>query len=278
MRKYLVTGGEGFIGRRLVEVTKADSFDLKSGKDILNTEDLVSACTTVQGIFHCAAKISVPESLENPDVYHLNNVQGTESVIHAAAKNNLHIVFSSSAAVYGEVNQPAKENDQLRPQSPYATNKRDGEILLLESGLPVVVLRYFNVYGPGQSSAYAGVVTAFIRAALKGEDLVIYGDGEQIRDFVYIDDVVRANVIAMEATNRGEVFNIGSGTKTSITQLAEEIIRLTNSSSVIKYVAPRPGDIIYSQADASKAARILRWETEVSLEEGLRQTVESYLS
>lgn len=275
MRKYLVTGGAGFIGSKLVQATKADSFDLKSGKDILDTESLTLACSGSQGVFHCAARISVPESFESSDEYHLNNVQGTESIIQAT-KNNLKIVFSSSAAVYGESNQHVKETDQMRPQSPYAENKRDGESLLLGSGLPVVVLRYFNVYGPGQSAAYAGVVTAFVKAALKSEDLIIYGNGEQARDFVYVDDVVRANIAAMETAVEGEVFNIGSGTKTSIKQLAEEVIRLANSSSGIRYEESRLGDIIYSQADVSKAAKELNWKAEVSLAEGLRQTIDSY--
>ncbi len=167
--------------------------------------------------------------------------------------------------------------DPLNPFSPYAENKREGEELLRDAAVPAVILRYFNVYGPGQSAAYAGVVTAFIQAALRNDDLVIYGDGQQVRDFVYVDDVARANIAAMEFGNSTvQIFNIGSGTKTSITELAEEILRITHSSSKLKYEAPREGDIVYSQADVSTASRDLKWKAEVSLQEGLKRTVEFY--
>ena len=160
---------------------------------------------------------------------------------------------------------------------PYAENKKDGENLIKLSGISSVILRYFNVYGPGQSAAYAGVITAFIRAALKGDDLVIYGDGEQVRDFVYVDDVARANIAAMEKDiQHGEVFNIGSGTQVSINELAKEIIRITGSSSVIKHEASRPGDIVYSQADVYKAKEKLGWTAQVNLKEGLEKTIHFY--
>lgn len=279
MTKWLVTGGEGFIGGKIVSLTQADSYDLKSGENILDTEKLSGVCAarSVAGIFHCAAKISVPESIENPDEYYLHNVEGTKSVIEAAKNVGAKMVFSSSAAVYGESNEPVKEDTILSPLSPYAENKRDGEVLLRESGVPAVLLRYFNVYGPGQSLAYAGVITAFIRAALSGDDIIINGDGEQVRDFVYVDDVARANVAAMNVSlSSTETYNIGSGTRTSINQLAEEILRLTNSSSAITYGPARPGDIVYSQAMVSKAKEELQWEAQVSLSEGLKQTIEFY--
>jgi UDP-glucose 4-epimerase len=232
----------------------------------------------VDGIFHCAAKISVPESFEKPDEYYLNNVEGTESVISVAQEGGKKVVFSSSAAVYGEADHLVQENDALRPQSPYAENKGEGEQMLLESGLPVCILRYFNVYGPGQSPAYAGVITAFIRSALNGDDLVIYGSGEQVRDFVYVDDVARANIVAMESVASGKVFNIGSGTRTSIRELAEKVIQLTDSPSIIRHAEPRQGDIVYSQADISKAEKMLGWKAETSLSEGLKKTIEFYRS
>ncbi|MDB5190204.1 MAG: nucleoside-diphosphate sugar epimerase [Parcubacteria group bacterium] len=278
MKNFLVTGGEGFIGSRIVGLTEAQSYDLKSGSDILDTQKLTDACENMEGIFHCAAKISVPESIKKPDEYQLHNVEGTKSVIEVAENGRNKIVFSSSAAVYGESDHEAKETDSLHPMSPYAQNKADGEMLLKDSNVPNVILRYFNVYGPGQSAAYAGVITAFISAALKNEDLVLFGDGEQVRDFVYVDDVARANIAAMESDIGGaEVFNIGSGTKTSITELAQEIITLTGSSSNIRHEAPRLGDIVYSQADVSKASKLLGWRAEVSLENGLRKTIASFI-
>ncbi|MDB4992334.1 MAG: NDP-sugar dehydratase or epimerase [Parcubacteria group bacterium] len=280
MTSWLVTGGEGFIGGTIVRLSGATSYDLKSGENILDTEKLSSVCGDVNGIFHCAAKISVPESIERPDEYYLNNVEGTKSVIQAAKNagaGGIKSIFSSSAAVYGESNHPVKEEEVLSPLSPYAENKRDGEVLLRESGLPAVILRYFNVYGPGQSAAYAGVITAFIRAALKGDDLIINGDGEQVRDFIFVEDVARANIAAMESDiANGQTFNIGSGTKTSINELAEEILRLTNSTSKIIYAPARAGDIVYSQADVSKAKEILNWSADVGISEGLQRTIEFY--
>ncbi|MEO6536060.1 MAG: NAD-dependent epimerase/dehydratase family protein [Candidatus Paceibacterota bacterium] len=222
--------------------------------------------------------MSVPESFENPEEYHLHNVEGTKSVIDVAQKNRAKIVFSSSAAVYGELDRAATETDLLHPLSSYAQNKCDGEELLKNSSVPNVILRYFNVYGPGQSAAYAGVITAFIQAALKNEDLILYGNGEQVRDFIYVDDVARANIAAMESViDSGEIFNIGSGTIVSIRELAKDIIRLTSSSSAIRYEASRLGDIIYSKADVSKANELLGFSTQVPLEEGLRRTIESFI-
>lgn len=205
-------------------------------------------------------------------------MEGTKSVIDVAQKNRAKIVFSSSAAVYGELDRAATETDLLHPLSSYAQNKCDGEELLKNSSVPNVILRYFNVYGPGQSAAYAGVITAFIQAALKNEDLILYGNGEQVRDFIYVDDVARANIAAMESViDSGEIFNIGSGTIVSIRELARDIIRLTSSSSAIRYEASRLGDIIYSKADVSKANELLGFSTQVPLEEGLRRTIESFI-
>lgn len=277
MKKYLITGGEGFIGSKIIKQTDGVSFDLKSGQDILNGEQLATAGDNITGIFHCAAKISVPESVEKPQEYFTTNVEGTRNVVDVANALGTKIVFSSSAAVYGEKNEKVREDAELCPQSPYAQNKVDGERLLQDSSIPHIALRYFNVYGPGQSSQYAGVITFFIMNALTGKDLVIYGDGKQVRDFVFVDDIARANVLAMQYPNTSfEVFNIGSGRETSINELAETIIALTHSSSKIVYKDPRPGDIIYSQADVSKAQTVLKWNAEISLEEGLRQTIEYY--
>lgn len=277
MEKWLVTGGEGFIGRRISELTGAIPYDLKSGNNILDISRLSAAAASTEGIFHCAAKISVSESMQEPEEYYLHNVTGTQNVILVAKEHDSKIVFSSSAAVYGESSVPVSETSANFPLSPYAENKKDGERLLSESGMPSVILRYFNVYGPGQSAAYAGVITSFIQAALKGEDLLIYGDGEQVRDFVYVDDVVRANIAAMQSdVQSAEIFNIGSGTKTSINQLAEMVLRLTRSNSRIRHEAARAGDIVYSQAEVTKAAEILGWKAEISFEEGLERTVLSY--
>lgn len=277
MKKYIVTGGEGFIGSKIVAKADGKSFDLKSGQDILDKELFKTESAGFDGIFHCAAKISVPESVQQPDEYYRNNVQGMQCVVDIAESSNQKIVFSSSAAVYGNSDTAVLEDVDLRPMSPYAQNKVDGEMMLKKLKTPSVALRYFNVYGPGQSDAYAGVITAFIKKAIKNEDIVIYGDGQQVRDFIFVDDVVEANVAAMNYNaEKPEVFNIGNGMETSINKLAEKIIALTNSSSKIKYAAAREGDIIYSLADVSKAKNVLGWTAKVSLDEGLLKVIDFY--
>lgn len=278
MSKYLITGGEGFIGSRIVQETSGTPYDIKSGFNILDKELLKEVVKDVRGIFHCAAKISVSESISMPNEYHETNVGGTRFVAEAAESIKGKIVFSSSAAVYGDTTIAVDEEFVINnPKSPYAQNKADGENILRASSVPHIALRYFNVYGPGQSPQYAGVITSFIKNALDGSDLIIYGDGNQVRDFIFVDDVVRANVIAMEyGGNSFEVFNIGSGIETSIRELAETILQLTGSTSKIVYKSSRPGDIIYSRANISKAERILKWKSEISLKDGLMETISFY--
>lgn len=276
MTDSLVTGGEGFIGSRILAETGAESFDLKSGQDILNQAQLARAVQGKKTIWHCAARISVPESVAKPEEYFQTNVAGTKSVISVAEGVGAKIIFSSSAAVYGEASYPVSEREKLNPTSPYAENKREAEKLLRQADLPSVILRYFNVYGPGQSDAYAGVVSIFIKRALRNEDLIICGNGEQVRDFVFISDVVRANILAQDYSGQnGEIFNIASGTRTSVINLAKLIIELTKSKSEIIFQPARAGDIVYSQADVSKAREVLGWQAETSLEAGLRETIDS---
>ncbi|MEN9604783.1 MAG: hypothetical protein RJB39_468, partial [Candidatus Parcubacteria bacterium] len=221
MSIYIITGGEGFIGSKITRKVNGQSYDLKSGLDILNTSLFAEHATGMDGIFHCAAKISVPESIAHPDEYHRTNVEGTQSVVSTAKKNNTKMVFSSSAAVYGTSEDVVTEESSTDPMSPYAQNKLDGEKIIRDANIPAVVLRYFNVYGPGQSIAYAGVIATFIQKALKGEDLLIHGDGKQTRDFVYVEDVVEANVLAMKYTKKPfDTFNIASGDSITILEIA----------------------------------------------------------
>jgi UDP-glucose 4-epimerase len=277
MDKYLITGGSGFIGSQILNKVSGINFDIKHVQDILNPQDLSHALKDTKGVFHCAAKISVPESFVKKDEYEKINVDGTKNVISAAEHFDQKIVFSSSAAVYGENNFSVSEDDPLMPRSPYAENKRDAEELLSKSKIPHVALRYFNVYGPGQSPAYAGVITSFILNALQNKDIEIFGDGNQIRDFIFIDDVVEANLAAMNLGNNSfEVFNIASGNKTSISDLAKIIIHLTKSSSNIIYKQERQGDIIYSSANVDKAKAILNWKSKTNLEQGLEKTIAFY--
>jgi UDP-glucose 4-epimerase len=221
MKKYIVTGGQGFIGSKIVKKVDARSYDLKSGQDVLDQGSFKAASAGCDGVFHCAAKISVPESVKQKDEYYKNNVLGTKLVAQVAEQNNQKIVFSSSAAVYGDTSAAITENFEFCPKSPYAENKIDGEEILKKLKTPAIALRYFNVYGPGQSDAYAGVITAFIKKALKNEDIVIYGDGQQVRDFVFVDDVAEANIVAMNYDNKiFDVFNI----KTVSTRFATRVV------------------------------------------------------
>jgi len=269
--KCLVTGGEGFIGKKITEKLKCDSYDLKSGNDILDKTKLVTALNGVDVIFHTAAKISVPESQEKPDEYYKVNVKGTKNLVELSKGK---IILSSSAAVYGEYDRKVSEEDNLNPESNYAQNKIDGEKIV--SGANGISLRYFNVYGPGQSKEYAGVISLFIQRALKNEDIIIYGDGNQERDFVYVDDVVDANIAAMNYLGKEKIFNIASGKSVKIKDLARKIIELCDSTSKISYQKTRNGDIIYSCADVSKAESELNWKSKIDLETGLKKTIEFF--
>lgn len=261
MKKYLVTGGAGFIGSSIAKAVSADIFDITRGQDILNESQIFEATKDVDAIFHCAAKISVPESFEKSDEYHSVNVVGTRNIL----KTNKKIVFSSSAAVYGTYHEKVAEDFTLKPESPYGQNKVDAENLLKNG--PHIALRYFNVY-----PSHSGVISKFIALAKNNNDIVLAGDGSQVRDFIFIDDIVAANIKAMEYNNTSfEVFNIASGVGTTIKELAELIIRLTQSKSKIVHRPMGKGDVPFSIADISKAKNILGWEPKVSLEEGLRK-------
>ena len=269
--KYLVTGGKGFIGNNIVERLNCESYDKKSGQDILDKESLVEALNNIDIIFHAAAKISVPESQEKPKKYYRVNVEGTTNIVNLS---NSKIIFSSSAAVYGEYDRKVSENDKLNPESNYAQNKIDGEKLVSKN--KGISLRYFNVYGPGQSKEYAGVISIFIEKALAGEPLIIYGNGDQSRDFVYIDDIVDANIAAMNYSGPEKIFNIGSGNNIKLIDLAKLIIKLCDSDSEIILRKPRYGDLFYSCADVSKAKNELNWTAKTELELGLKKTIEFY--
>lgn len=261
MKKYLVTGGAGFIGSSIAKAIGAEVFDIAQGQDILNQTQLDEATKDVDGIFHCAAKISVPESFEKTDEYYTVNVRGTENV-NATKKK---VVFSSSAAVYGTYNEKVREDVELKPESPYGQNKVDAEKIL--STGPNIALRYFNVY-PSRE----GVISKFIALAKENKDITLVGDGNQVRDFIFIDDIVAANIKAMEYQNKEfEVFNIASGVGITMKELAEMIIRLSGSRSKIIHTPTRKGDVPFSIADISKAKEKLGWEPKIALEQGLKK-------
>lgn len=302
-RKALVTGGAGFIGSHLTEallnkgyeVTVLD--DLSTGKKenlfyILDKVTFIEGSITdktiveramegVSVVFHQAAVASVPKSIEDPTGTHAVNVLGTENVFSVAEANGVsRIVFASSCAVYG--NDPAlpkKEDMTLVPASPYAEHKKMCEELAVKYTTPncrIIGLRYFNVFGPKQdpSSPYSGVISIFAKKLKAGEGVTIFGDGETTRDFVYVADVVRANILAAETENVSEtIFNVGTGVETSLNTVVETFGKAFNTTPTVSYMSERAGDIRRSVSDCSRIQGALDWKAEIAFEEGVRRLV-----
>jgi nucleoside-diphosphate-sugar epimerase len=244
----------------------------------------VSGCEVV---FHQAALPSVPRSIQDPLTSNATNVIGTLNVLLAARDHDVRrVVVASSSSVYGaNARLPKREDDPVRPISPYATAKLASENYALSFhhvyGLETVVLRYFNVFGPRQdpNSEYAAVIPRFISRLASGEAPVIYGDGEQSRDFTYVDNVVEANIRAHETTNAaGQVYNIASGQRVTLNRLLGELKAIIGRDTPPAFAAPRPGEVQHSLADISRAREQLGYEPLVDLSTGLRRTVESLLA
>lgn len=304
-KTIMITGGAGFIGSHLArelatenKVTIVD--DLSTGKmsniydlvnqkrvnfiqgSILDIQMLRECFSGAEFVFHLAAMTSVPQSVSDPVSSGKVNISGTLNVLQAAKESGArHVVFASSCAVYGDSpEQPKTEVMPPQPESPYAVTKLVGEhycrIFTRLYGMPATCLRYFNVYGPGQdpASQYAAVIPKFIRLMIDGQSPTIYGDGEQTRDFVFVKDIARANMLAAESGATG-VFNIGSGTSSTIRHVALQISAALGKQIPISYVDPRPGEIRTSLADISKA-RDIGYSPKYQLEEGLKETIESF--
>lgn len=302
-RKVLVTGGAGFIGSHLADALVARGDDvfvidnLSSGlKENVNpkaklfeldigspeTADLISR-EKPEAVFHLAAHIDVRRSVENPMVDAQTNILGTLNLLKAASDAGVKkFIFSSTGgAIYGEAGViPTPETYKPQPLAPYGLAKLTVERYLdlwhKLFGLNYVVLRYANVYGPRQAlKGEAGVVAIFIRKLLAGEDLSIFGDGDQTRDLIYVADVVDANLKAAEFDGRG-VFNIATGKETSINALLGEILDIMGKTAKKSYLPPNPGEVLRSGLDASLAKKTLGWKARVGLEEGLRKTVDFF--
>jgi UDP-glucose 4-epimerase len=303
--RYLVTGGAGFIGSATVEelVRRGQSVavldDLSTGKEInlarvagkikfirgtiCELEPVQVACRGADYVLHLAARTSVPRSIEEPLETNHVNVVGTLNVLVAARDARVRrVVFAGSSSAYGESpTLPKVETMPAAPISPYGVSKLAGEVygqvFGRVYGLENVALRYFNVFGPRQdpASPYSGVLSRFITALLDGVPPVIFGDGEQSRDFTYVENVVDATLRACEAPGiSGMVFNVGTGNRFSLRETLQLLGRISGKPVQPIYEQPRPGDIRHSQADIGLARRLLVYEPRVSFEEGLRRTWE----
>ena len=310
--RMLLTGGAGFIGSHLVdrllnegfEVTVIDNLDTgrleniahHQGReefhfvkgDIRHFNLVKETMKDIDAVFHEAALASVTLSVKNPILTNDINVTGTLNLLKASS--DLHVkrfIYASSAAIYGDTPSPQKREDMTpNPTSPYGVSKLAAEnyVKLFHKvyGLETVSLRYFNVYGPRQrfdiQSAYGGAITIFTNRLLKNMPPIIYGDGEQTRDFVYIQDVVEANMLALNNKNAaGEVFNIGTGTNISVNKVANILQEIMNKKNLEPVHAnPRPTEIRHGYADISKAKRILGFHPEVPLKEGLTKLISWY--
>jgi len=299
--KYVITGGAGFIGSHIAEYLSEEGHDvtildsLRTGfeknleglnvhfeKGDIRDEKLVEKLAeNANGIFHLAALVSVPESLlKIRECIDINTI-GTLNILEAAKNNpGCKVVLSTSAANYGDNPiSPKVETMAPEPMTPYAITKLDGEYYLKmyldQYKVPTASLRYFNVFGPRQNpkSAYAAAVPIFINKALQNQPITIYGDGLQTRDFIYVKDVVKANILASQVGD--ETYNVALGHSTSILELAVKIIEITNSKSEIIFLNERPGDIKHSKANPSKFNQ-LGFKPQYSIEKALEETIEFY--
>jgi len=292
---FAVTGGAGFIGSHIVKylisqgnsVTVIDNLlrgkmeNLEDVKDkieflkmsILNFDELRNALKNTDGVFHQAALTSVPESFTKEDEYRRVNIDGTENIFKIAKEFDIKVVYASSSSVYGNPKKiPIFEDFERKPINPYGVTKIEDEFLAEKynkSGVKIIGLRYFNVYGKGQTLDYAGVITKFLENIMIDKSPIIFGDGSQIRDFIFVQDVAKANFVSMNSSVTHGFFNIGTGIGISISELANLMIKLSEKNLKPKFDVLPEGDVNESQADISLSKKLLSWKPETSLEDGL---------
>ena len=297
--KFAVTGGAGFVGNNIVRLLVSKGYsvvvidNLHTGKkenldgifekiefyqtDIRNYDEIEKILKNVDGVFHEAALTIVQESFDKREEYFDVNVKGTENIFKIARKFKKKVVYASSSSIYGDSKQiPIKENSTRNPINPYGQTKLDDEFLAEKysnNGLEVIGLRYFNIFGKGQTGSYAGVITQFMRKLNQKKCPIIFGDGLQIRDFIHVSDVAEANLSAMLSETNSGFFNIGSGIGTKIIDLAKIMIKIFDEDFEPEFQDSLKGDVKISQAETTLAKIMISWEAKIELEQGLRKFI-----
>ena len=297
--RYIVTGGAGFIGSNIVKklVARGDDVtvidNLNTGKEenlksvidkitflkdsILNRELLEKQSQNIDGVFHQAALASVQDSFSKLDEYHDVNVNGTENILKLAKKNDFRVVYASSSSVYGNPERiPIKESDKKNPINPYAETKLKKEQLAIkysEMGVKVIGLRYFNVFGKGQSKEYAGVLKLFLERIRDKLPPKINGDGTQFRDFVYVEDVADANIMSMDSDINHGFYNVGTNTSITILDLAKTIIKSSGLDIQPIFGPALKGDVQKTIANIDLIKEEIGWEPTILLEKWIEEII-----
>ena len=297
--RFAVTGGAGFVGSHLVKLLvkkghdvtvidnlhtgKLENLEVVSDKikfqniDIQDYDSMEKELRNIDGVFHQAALTIVQDSFKMPDKYYSVNVDGTENIFKIAQKNNFKVVYASSSSVYGHQDVvPILENFEKKPINPYGKTKLDDEVLAekyAKHGVKIIGLRYFNIFGKGQTLEYAGVITKFLDRLEDKESPIIFGTGSQIRDFIHVEDIAKANLLAMESDVSFTHANIGTGNSISILELAKIMIDISGLELEPIMEKALEGDIEKSQSDNSLARKLFDWEPRRKLEDWLKETI-----
>ena len=300
---FVVTGGTGFIGSHIVQhlvknnhtITVIDNFHTSKIEglasvqdkikvlkvDILDYDELKNAVKNADGVFHEAALTLVQESFTKQKEYHAVNVVGAENIFKLAKEFGFKVIYASSSSVYGDTKKiPIKENFERKPLNPYGKTKLEAEYLAekySKLGARIIGLRYFNVYGTRQNITYTGVITKFLENIANHKAPLINGDGLQVRDFVYVEDVAKANLMAMESKVNFAFVNIGTGIALSINSLADMIIKASGLAIKRVHGPPLEGDVRDSQAEVILAKKLFDWQAETKLEDWLNETVQQIM-
>ena len=297
--RFVVTGGAGFVGSHLVKLLVREGHQVKvidnlhTGKmenleqviediefckiDIQDFDSMEKELKDTEGVFHQAALTVVQDSFKIPEKYHNVNVGGTENIFKIAQKNNFKVVYASSSSVYGHQNiVPILENFEKKPINPYGKTKLDDEILAekyTKQGTKIIGLRYFNIFGKGQTLEYAGVITKFLDKLRDKKSPIIFGTGSQIRDFIHVEDIAKANLLAMKSDVSFTHANIGTSNSISILELAKIMIDISGLKLEPIMEKALEGDIEKSQSDNSLARKLFDWKPERRLEDWLKETI-----